>query len=376
MKIVLAAGLYPPDIGGPSRYAAMIVNELPVHGIEVAVVPFSTVRSLPKLVRHLAYTWRLWRTSRDADGIYALDPMSVGVGAAVCAFLRRLPLVVRLGGDYAWEQGVQRYGLTETLDEYTAQRSVAPWRVRVMAGIQTTVVMRAAAVIVPSVYLGGIIASWGVPQERIHVIYSAHTVPTQNESRTALRQAYNFSGTTLVSIARLTPWKGMKTLVELIARRRARGETIMLVIGGDGPERSSLERLVADYSLNDVVRFLGALSFDEVFRVVRAADIFLLDTAYEGLSHQLIEVMAIGTPIVTTPVGGNTELLTHRREALLVPVGDVTAYDEAVSEILADQLLREGLIARARERALQFAAVEAVPSLVSLLREICGSKHT
>lgn len=375
MKIVLAAGIFPPDIGGPARYATMLVDGLPREGISVTVVPYHSVRTYPKLLRHLAYAYRLWRASKGAAAIYALDPISVGVPAAMVAYLRQLPLVVRLGGDYAWEQGVQRFGVTDTLDVYTAQPQTAAWPVRVLAGIQRLVVRRAVAVVLPSQYLRSVVATWGVAADRLHVIYSAHTVPDLSLDRDAVRADLGFVGPTLVSIARLTPWKGMDTLIRVVAARQTRGETVSLVIGGDGPERARLEALARELGVSDQVRFMGALTFAEVMRPVRAADIFLLDTAYEGLSHQLIEVMAIGTPIITTPVGGNPELLTHEEQALLVPVGDVAAYDEAITRLLSDESLAARLVASAKERAAGFAATDAVPQIAQLLRTVTGNTH-
>lgn len=376
MKILLAAPLYPPDIGGPARYAEMIATHLPHEGIEVVVVPYLKVRHVPKVFRHLVYTWWLWQACRGVSLVYALDGMSVGVPAATVAFLRGLPLVVRLGGDYAWEQGVQRFGVTTTLDEYTKHPHEVGWPVRVMAGMQQQVVKRAAAVVLPSQYLRNIVATWGVAAEKLHVIYSAHTVTPLSDSRNDLRAQLGFADHTIVSISRLTPWKGMSELLDMMVERKARGEATKLVIGGDGPERPHLEAKIKTLGLESSVRLVGALSFHDVFRYVTAADIFVLNTAYEGLSHHLIEALALGTPIVTTPVGGNPELITHEQEGLVVPVNDVRALDEAVSRILTDASLATRLVTAGIAKAATFAAADAVPQIAQLLREITGSNKS
>jgi glycosyltransferase involved in cell wall biosynthesis len=373
MKIVLAAGLYPPDIGGPSRYAHMLATELPGQGIEIVVAPFAPARAYPKLVRHLAYAYQLWHQSKGCEVVYALDPISVGVPAAIVAYLRRVPLIIRLGGDYAWEQGVQRFGLTATLDEYTKQPLEANWRVRVLAGIQRQVVRRAVAVVLPSQYLRNIVATWGVSPERLYVIYSAHTVIPLTDSRHDLRSQLGFADQTIVSISRLTPWKGMSALLDMMVERKVRGEATKLVIGGDGPERVQLEAKIKALHLESSVRMVGALSFHDVFRYVTAADVFVLNTAYEGLSHHLIEAMALGTPIVTTPVGGNPELITDGVEGLLVPVNDVAVLDAAVSRILQDASLRERLSAAGQTKAAAFASTDAIPQIAQLLRQVTGN---
>ncbi len=374
MKILLAAGIYPPDIGGPARYAEMIATRLPGIGIEVVVVPYREVRTVPKIFRHLAYTWRLWRVSRGVSLVYALDPMSVGVPAAIVAFLRGLPLVARLGGDYAWEQGVQRFGVSVTLDEYTKDPRKVRLPVRILAGIQRQVVRRAKAAVVPSQYLKGIVATWGIEPERLHVIYSAHTVTPLTDSRNDLRAQLGFADQTIVSISRLTPWKGMSALLEMMAKRKARGEATKLVIGGDGPERSHLEAKIKTLGLESSVTMVGALSFNDVFRYVSAADVFVLNTAYEGLSHHLIEALALGTPVVTTPVGGNPELITDGVEGLMVGVDDVLAIDNAIEKILTDSVLRDQLVMAGKVRAAQFAAADAILPIKQLLERIISTK--
>ena len=79
MRILLAAGIYPPDIGGPATYARLIEDELPHQDIAVTVIPYHSVRHVPKLFRHTAYFLRLLKAARGTDLIYALDPVSVDV---------------------------------------------------------------------------------------------------------------------------------------------------------------------------------------------------------------------------------------------------------------------------------------------------------
>ena len=126
VTLLIATGLYPPDIGGPATYARMLEEKLPKHNVDVDVLAFGMVRHLPKVIRHFAFAFLLFKKAKHADIVYALDPISVGLPAWVVSFLRRKPFIIRLGGDYAWEQGQQRFGLKEYLDEYTANRKKSP----------------------------------------------------------------------------------------------------------------------------------------------------------------------------------------------------------------------------------------------------------
>ncbi len=370
MKILLAAGLYLPDIGGPATYASMLSRELPQEGIEVVVLPYGTVRHVHKLGRHLVYTFRLWQHSHDVNLIYALDPMSVGLPARLVAMFRRVPLVVRLGGDYAWEQGVQRFGVLGTLDEYTNRTCARPLAVRVLAAVQGWVTRGAKRVIVPSEYLKSIVATWGVPVKNISVLYSAVEPITVSADRTTLREDFNFTNPTIVSVGRLTPWKGFRTVIDVVALRKARGENTTLVIAGSGPEEAVLKTYAESKGVNDEVRFVGALTQDALFAVIKAADVFVLNTAYEGLSHQLLEVMSIGIPIITTPVGGNPELITDGVEGRLVDVNDTVAFDAAISTLLADEKMQRDYVTAARSRSESFSASAAVEKIVATLKNI------
>lgn len=368
MKITVATGLYPPEIGGPATYATMLESELPSRGIAVTIVPFGLVRKYPKIIRHLVYAWKLWQESKDGDIIYALDPISVGVPALLMSRLRRKPLLVRLGGDYAWEQGRMRFGINYTLDEYLQKRNFSPLPVKFLAWVQTYVVSRAKQVVVPSHYLKGVVMKWGVKNEQIKVIYSALYPLEVKGSRQELREEFECPYPTIVSAGRLVPWKGFSTLIDVVSRLRHHFPKIALVIVGDGEEKRSLEDKVAKLKLSQHVWFTGSVSKDTLGAVIKAADVFVLNTAYEGLSHQLIEVMDIGTPIVTTRAGGNPELITDGVNGILVEFNDTEALVEAVTRVIDYPESRERVVQSARARSKQFAKEIVVKEIISLLK--------
>jgi hypothetical protein len=100
MKVLIATGLYYPDIGGPATYVKMLEEHFPQRGVELTVIPFSKVKQYPKIIKHLKYVLLLWRASKDKDLIFALDPVSVGLPALVAAKLRGKKFVLRVPGDF------------------------------------------------------------------------------------------------------------------------------------------------------------------------------------------------------------------------------------------------------------------------------------
>jgi len=373
IRIVIATGIYPPEIGGPATYTQMLEAHLPAHGIAFHVVPYGWVRGYPKLFRHLVYTWRLFKSTADCTVIYALDPVSVGVPARIVAWLRRKPLMLRIAGDYAWEQGQQRFGVTDVLDDFVLRnRSYGPV-VGLLSRIQRFVARGAVRIVVPSEYMKGVIAKWGIPEERITRVYSALHPIAVTDTRDALRAQLEYEGLVIVSAARLTPWKGMQRLIDALAIVRKDHPDATLVIVGDGSERASLEEHAVESGLYDAVRFVGRQSKDSLGAAIKAADVFVLNTAYEGLSHQLLEVMDIGVPVVTTPVGGNVELIEHGVNGLLVPHNDAHAIASAVVRAATHEQLRNSLVQNARHTTQHFNEKKVVDDFVTVLRDVVST---
>lgn len=325
MRLVLATPLYPPEPGGPATYASILMELGVREGLQMRLVKFSDVRHLPSGVRHIAYFWKVLRAARGADAILVLDPVSTGVPAALAAFLSGTPYAVKVVGDYAWEQGTQRFGVTETLDEFAKKKRV-PFQVGFFRFLQTRVAKGARLVIVPSKYLKGIVMSWGIPEYKVQVIYNAmkSVAPTPVPSHiTTLPRPH------VVTAGRLVPWKRVEGVIDAM-RELGTGS---LIVVGDGPERARLEAHARErlpYTL-----FTGVLPHADALGIIADADVFVLNSSYEGLSHLLIEALSLGIPSVASAVGGNVELIQNASDGALVTSGDTKALTEGIRTVLA-----------------------------------------
>lgn len=323
MKLVIATPLYPPEIGGPATYASILEKELPPRGVEVEVVKFSEVRHLPKVIRHYAYYRRVRRAALRADAVLALDPVSVGLPAMKAAQKTGKPLVVKIVGDYAWEQGQQRFGVTADLDSFVKMSEV-PLGVRVFREIQTYVARGASRIIVPSEYLKTIVVAWGIAAEKVSVIYNA--VPL-GELGIVPATVTTLSRPLAVTAGRLVPWKNVEGVIDAVASIPG----MSLAIVGDGPERAALE-MRASEKLTGRFLFTGTLAHADLLAAIKSAEVFVLNSSYEGLSHLLVEASMLGVPVVATNAGGNSEVITDGVNGTLVPVGDTAALAKALKE--------------------------------------------
>ncbi|MDE2071702.1 MAG: glycosyltransferase family 4 protein, partial [Patescibacteria group bacterium] len=324
MPLLLAASLYPPQARGPATFAGQLVDYLTTRGERVVVVRYSEVERLPPVVRHLVYFFKLYRASAGCRAVLALDPVSVGLPALWLSRVRHMPLVLRLGGDYAWEQGVTRFGINSTLDEFVRTPvEDLPYAVGVLARIERYVAAGASTIVVPSSYLKGVVGHWGVPAKKIDVIASAAAVARASLNKAETRQRVSWHDEPVVfSAGALVPWKGFAGLIDAVAMVRRAHPNVRLIIAGDGPERRALLERAATEGFDPTIVFTGTLPHTILVELLQAADVFALNSSYEGLSHQLIEAMQAGVPIVTTGAGGNPDLIQDGVTGRVVPVGD------------------------------------------------------
>jgi glycosyltransferase involved in cell wall biosynthesis len=334
MKVLLATGLYPPEVGGPATYTKQLEDELPTHGIEVIVLPFSSVRALPLGIRHVAYFWKCLRLASRVDVVYAQDVVSVGLPASIAARLAHKKLVVRVPGDYAWEQGRQRWGVEDELDQF--QTKTYGWRVEVLRAIERRVVHQASSVVVPSEYMARIVRNWlSVQQEKVVTIYSSVTLPEQVIPH---KRSAPFL---VVSSGRRVPWKHFDVIEQVVTQ--VPGWQFFLASGLPRAE---------------------ALSW------VKAADVYVLNSTYEGLSHALVEAMLLGTPVIATSVGGNPELIRDSIDGLLIPAGDKEALTRAVHAVQENPQEAAKRAQSARERAQAFTVEATIQKIVTLLQTL------
>lgn len=350
MRIALAAPLYPPEPGGPATYAKLLFEEFPAQGIDVVLVKFSSVRHLPKVLRHIAYTYAVWSVARTCDLVYVLDPVSTGLPAYLGALCAGKPLYLRTAGDYAWEQGTQRYGVTDLLDDFVVKNTY-PFPVQVIKAVQTFVAHRAKHIVVPSAYFKRVIMAWGIPSEKISVVYNA---PARIDETAIRSRPTVVSGPYIATVARLVPWKGVASIIRALKILHDEGETLSFVVIGSGPEEERLRTLTKECGLADSVIFTGPLTHGSSPGYVAHADAFVLNTRYEGFSHVILEAFAVGTPVLTTPIGGNPEQVEDGVTGLMFPVDDEHAIATAIRKIRSDSVLRTGIIARAREKVATF----------------------
>ena len=129
---------------------------------------------------------------------------------------------------------------------------------------------------------------------------------------------------------RLSAEKGVAALVRAFTLLRSPSPALYIV--GSGPEQQRLERMIQKLCLDNTVVLLPACN--DIRPYYQCADIFVMPSFHEGISNSVLEAMACALPVIATDVIGNTDLVHHRHNGLLVPPGDAPALAAALDELL------------------------------------------
>jgi glycosyltransferase involved in cell wall biosynthesis len=156
----------------------------------------------------------------------------------------------------------------------------------------------------------------------------------------------------LLSVGRLSPPKGYPILIEAVVLLRARGRNVTLTLVGEGPERATLESLIARRDLGDCVRLAGACNHERLPDYYGSSDAFVLSSFLEGVPVVLMEAMAMELPCVATWITGIPEIIEQDVEGLLVPPASASALAEAVERLMEDPAGARRLGSAARRKVL------------------------
>ncbi|MBI4119955.1 MAG: glycosyltransferase family 4 protein [Parcubacteria group bacterium] len=378
-RILLATGIYPPEIGGPATYAVLLEKELPKRGIGVSVLPFRAVRNWPKGLRHLLYFIKATRLCRGHDLILAQDTISVGLPSLLAAKLLRKRFLIRVPGDYVWEQSVQRFGVKDSIDDFQHPNSAPspggfgntkaptrikryPWRVEFLRSVQKFVVNHADTVITPSIYFRDLVRSWVKDKNKVITIYNGIDLsiyePTLHPKPYTLK--------TIVSAGRLVPWKGFDMVIEMM---RDLPEWRLVIIG-DGPERENLQLLITNYQLQNRVTLTGAIPREKVLEYLMQAKIFVLNTSFESFSFQIVEAMSLGLPVIASNIGNLAEIIENGVDGMLVEPNNKEQFLAAVARLERDEGFRKSISEQARVKAQNFSLERTLAALENLLRNL------
>jgi len=377
MRLCVVSGTFHPEPGGPSTFLYHLLPALQSKGHEIRVItygeptapkdyPYPIIRisrRQPIPLRLLAMARTILQARQWTDAFFVSD---YGLPVAIADVILRKPILLKNVGDFAWEFSTRHAWIPtgQTIDQFqTAPHSL---RVNLLRGIQRWYTQAATRVVAPSHYSASLVLGWGIEKAKVQVIYNALDPLPELPSREAARRQLGLTSPLIVTVARLTPWKGVAGLIRAVAKLKEMLPEVKLMVVGDGPERAALEREARP--LGEAVTFAGTQAPEQVGVYLRAADVFALFSTYEGLPHTVLEAMQVGTPVVVSDAGGNREVVTQGETGWVVKAGDENALVVALREALGDRSRAEHLAEAASASLDRFSWARLVEGYESALR--------
>ena len=195
----------------------------------------------------------------------------------------------------------------------------------------------------------GIVEEFKVPADRVAVVPNG----VDAERFRPLAAARRIPGRILATASADMPMKGLRPLLEAVARVRATRPAELVVVGKP-KANGSISSLLDDLGLRDSVQFHNGICADDLVRLYAEAEVAVVPSLYEGFSLPAVEAMACAVPLVTTTGGALPEVVGRDGDAaLLVPPGDSGALAAAINRVLEDASLGARLGSAGRRRVLE-----------------------
>lgn len=303
MKIILATGIYPPEIGGPATYVEKLARRLADRGFGVIIIAYGEQESLltpipvirvsrkgGMLARWRRYAKALREYGAEADIVYAFSSISCGVPLWL-AKLKHPRKVLRLGGDFLWERYTDKGGLLSLTDWYGTK----PMLQGPMNGLLQT--------------FDHIVFSTHFQEQLYEKVY--RNLPLHHVIENTLP-----AGTPVLHekhdpfrVLFLGRFVGFKNLGSLIMSLHDLPATTLTLVG-EGPLLKQLQNLVTAEHLTERVTFRPAQGADEKQQSFLEHDLLVLPSLTEISPNTALEARSLGLPVLLTQETGLSRQLS------------------------------------------------------------------
>lgn len=329
MNIVLATGIYPPDIGGPATYVRALAEELTSRGEQVTVITYGPEDIVEKeswkvvkvkkgkagITRWRRFAGALKEHAGEADIIYCFSSVSVGLPLFMARLTKPLT-ALRLGGDFLWERYTDRggrKGLRSFYISFPGTRAVMGKALRTFDGLvySTTFQERLAE------YLFKKLPKHVVIENALPLSAS----PVHHEKQDLLH---------LLFLGRFVRFKNLPNLLQAVAKL----PYVRLTLIGEGPEQARLEEMISRLGLSNRVKILQSISADKRSKIFAEHDLMVIPSLTEISPNAALEARAAGLPVLLTEETGLSAELS--KGMVLRPLKTVEDITRALIEVEKD----------------------------------------
>ena len=361
MKICIFTETYYPVMGGGETQAQLLAEGLIANGHSVIVLTRRSDTLLKKYERYgKVDVYRLapvgsnqlkkWgllfsslpmfiRLRNQYDLIFVSGYRIMGLTAVLVGKLLVRRVVIKadsqgeMSGDF-FQSGLRKFGISH-------KTLLFRW----FLGFRNTILKKADAF---SAISSEIASEWtvsGIPPEKVHLIPNSvdtsRFMPVESSQKDLLRKKLNLPQNATIAIytGRLVSYKGLPLLLKVWAEIRHKHENILLILAGTGGlDIHNCEDVLREYvkvnGIGNQVVFTGAVQ--NVPEYLQASDLFVFPTENDAFPSSIVEAMACGLPVVSTPVGAIKTIITNGKTGLLIQPGNAEQLYQALDIILSN----------------------------------------
>ena len=309
MRILITTGIFEPEAGGPATYTPKIAEKLAGAGWDVTVATYSNKKKFDfdadypfKLVRvlrsgsKLKNYWDFFRTimreSRRVDLIYSLDSLAAGLPVTIVALIRRIPVVVRVGGDYLWERYLESGREPLPLTDFYRHGLQKDYPL--FFNLIGFVLLSARHVIFNSdIQRDLYVLYWGLQAPKTSILHN----PAPEKDWLGIRG--ESTEREIVFAGRFNVMKNVITLVKAFAKARLPSD-YKLTLVGNGPQEGNIRALISALHLESRISILGAMHQKALNQRIKNCRAIVLPSWTDISPNQVSEALALGIPILVT----------------------------------------------------------------------------
>lgn len=361
MKICIFTETYYPVMGGGETQAQLLAEGLIANGHSVIVLTRRSDTLLKKYERYgKVDVYRLapvgsnqlkkWgllfsslpmfiRLRNQYDLIFVSGYRIMGLTAVLVGKLLARRVVLKadsqgeMSGDF-FQSGLRKFGISH-------KTLLFRW----FLGFRNTILKKADAFSAISSEIASEWTASGIPSEKVHLIPNSvdtsRFMPVESSQKDLLRKKLNLPQNATIAIytGRLVSYKGLPLLLKVWAEIRHKHENILLILAGTGGLdihncEDELREYVKVNGFENQVVFTGAVQ--NVPEYLQASDLFVFPTENDAFPSSIVEAMACGLPVVSTPVGAIKTIITDGKTGLLIQPGNAEQLYQALDIILSN----------------------------------------